>query len=323
MNGPSAAELVGKRDLLDTEHLERAFVERLLAEAASFEEVLHRPVPVVPALRGKTVAVAFFEPSTRTRVSFELAAKRLSADVISFSAAGSSVAKGESLIDTASTLRAMGADCVVVRHGSSGAAAQIARVLDVPVVNAGDGSHQHPTQALADLYTVRKHKGDREGLRVTVVGDILHSRVARSVVTLFASVGHSLTCVGPPTLLPRFAGSWPCSFQTSLDDVLPETDVLMLLRLQFERGAGAAIGSPEEYRRRYCIDAARKDLLPKGALIMHPGPVNRGIEVSSDVLDSEKSVVTEQVSSGVAVRMAVLYLLCLGEGEPQDGGASR
>ncbi len=319
MSGPSAPELVGKRDLLETEHLDRAFVERVLAEAASFEEVLGRPVPVVPALRGKTVAVAFFEPSTRTKLSFELAAKRLSAAVISFSAAGSSVAKGESLIDTASTLRAIGADCVVVRHGSAGAAAQIARVLDVPVVNAGDGSHQHPTQALADLYTIRKHKGDREGLRVTVVGDIVHSRVARSVVRLFADVGHSVTCVGPPTLIPRFGESWPCSFHTSLDDVLPETDVLMLLRVQFERGAGAAIGSPEEYRRRYCIDAARRELLAEGALIMHPGPVNRGIEVSSDVLDSEECVVTEQVSSGVAVRMAVLYLLCLGEGKPQDG----
>ncbi|MER3396442.1 MAG: aspartate carbamoyltransferase [Acidimicrobiia bacterium] len=306
-------------DLLSTEDIETSFVERILREAASFEEVLARPVPVVPVLRGVTVAVAFFEPSTRTRISFELAARRLSADVISFAAAGSAVSKGESLIDTALTLTAIGADCLVIRHPCSGAPERIAEVLDVPVVNAGDGCHQHPTQALTDLYTIRKRWGGNERLRVTIVGDIQHSRVARSAVWLFSRFGFEVTCVGPPALLPRYAEGWPCAFSHSLDDVIPNTDVLMLLRLQLERGAGGAIGSEEEYRQFFGVDLARAKALPEGAVIMHPGPVNRGVEVDPDVLALDNCLVNEQVASGLAVRMAVLYLLTVGSREePAD-----
>ncbi len=310
------------KDLLSTEGIDRAFVERVLTEAASFEEVLRRPVPVVPVMRGITVAVAFFEPSTRTRISFELAAKRLSADVISFGATGSSVAKGESLIDTALTLRAIGAGCIVIRHPASGAPGQIAKLLDVPVINAGDGRHQHPTQALTDLFTIEKRRGIQEGLRVTIVGDIVHSRVARSAVWLFSRMGFDVVCVGPPALLPLHKEGWPCRFHSSLDDLLPETDVLMLLRMQFERGAGGRVGSAEEYRAFYGLDSKRAEALPEGALIMHPGPVNRGLEIDPAVLSMENCVVTEQVSSGLAVRMAVLYLLTVGRLAESSGDGS-
>jgi aspartate carbamoyltransferase catalytic subunit len=309
-----------KRDLLTTEGIDEAFVERVLTEAESFEEILSRPVPVVPVLRGITIAVAFFEASTRTRISFELAAKRLSADVISFGAAGSSVSKGESLLDTALTLRALGADCIVIRHPCSGAPARIAKMLDVPVVNAGDGRHQHPTQALTDLYTIRKHRRDAVPCRVTIVGDIEHSRVARSAIWLLSKLGFTVTCVGPPALLPAYKSGWPSEFRYDLDQVLPQTDVLMLLRMQLERGTGARIGSAEEYRRLYGIDSRRARSLPEGALIMHPGPVNRGLEVDPEVLSMENCVITEQVSVGLAVRMAVLYLLSLPELDRSEEG---
>jgi aspartate carbamoyltransferase catalytic subunit len=296
--------------LLDTYSVDLGLLERILEEAKSFAEVLTRPVPHVPALKGKTVATAFFEPSTRTRLSFELAAKRLSADVISFTAKSSSTEKGESLKDTILTLVAMGADCVVLRHSASGAAALASRWASVPVINAGDGMHQHPTQALADALTILDHKGRIGGLQVAIVGDILHSRVARSGVWLLSRLGAEVVCVGPPPLLPPEPEGWPCRFSHDLDGTLPGSDVVMLLRLQMERGAGASLSSLEEYRELYGLTSERLQLLQEGALVMHPGPVNRGVEIDSEVLDSDIAVVCDQVEAGSAVRMAALYVLC-------------
>lgn len=281
-----------------------------------------RQIKKLPTLRGLTVVNLFFEDSTRTRISFEVAAKRLSADVINFSAKGSSLSKGESLKDTALTLQAMGADAVVVRHSSSGAPHNLAHSgwLDGGVVNAGDGTHEHPTQALLDAYTMRSHLvagqtgKDLRGTRVAIVGDVLHSRVARSNVLLLHTLGAEVTLVAPPTLLPVGIDTWPCTYSYHLDEALAQgPDAVMMLRIQRERmGGGGFFPSANEYTRRYGLDQRRLELLPEHTLVLHPGPMNRGLEISAEAADSTRSTVVEQVSNGVAVRMAVLFLLLAG-----------
>jgi len=271
--------------------------------------IADREVKKLPTLRGRTVVNLFYEDSTRTRISFEAAAKRLSADVINFSAKGSSVSKGESLKDTALTLQAMGADAVVIRHPASGAPHRLATWVDGSVVNAGDGTHEHPTQALLDAYTMRSRLGRLGGLTVAIVGDVLHSRVARSNVLLLSTLGANVTLVAPPTLLPVGVDAWPVKTSYDLDAVLPTADVVMMLRVQRERMDDSYFPSAREYSRRYGLDGARMAMLPEHAIVMHPGPMNRGMEITPDVADSKRSTIVEQVANGVSVRMAVLYLL--------------
>jgi aspartate carbamoyltransferase catalytic subunit len=271
-----------------------------------------REVKKLPTLRGRTVVNLFYEDSTRTRISFEAAAKRLSADVINFGAKGSSVSKGESLKDTALTLQAMGADAVVIRHPASGAPHRLAHWVAGSVVNAGDGTHEHPTQALLDAYTMRSRLGRVDGLRVVIVGDVLHSRVARSNVLLLATLGAQVTLVAPPTLLPVGVDAWPAEVAYELDPVLSKADVVMMLRVQKERMNQSFFPSSREYSRRYGLDARRMALLPEHAIVMHPGPMNRGMEITPQVADSARSTIVEQVTNGVSVRMAVLYLLLSG-----------
>jgi aspartate carbamoyltransferase catalytic subunit len=279
-----------------------------------------RPIKKLPTLRGRTVVNLFYEDSTRTRTSFELAAKRLSADVINFAAKGSSVSKGESLKDTALTLEAMGADAVVVRHSASGAPHRLATAgwIRGSVINAGDGTHEHPTQALLDAYTMRDRLGGIEGRRVSIVGDILHSRVARSNVLLLHTLGAEVTLVAPPTLLPVGISSWPCAVSYDLDAELPKSDVVMMLRVQRERMNAAFFPSAREYSRRYGLHSERMATLPEHAIVMHPGPMNRGMEITAPVADSVRSTIVEQVTNGLNVRMAVLYLLLSGNDE-SDG----
>ncbi|MEO3862319.1 aspartate carbamoyltransferase catalytic subunit [Acrocarpospora sp. B8E8] len=281
----------------------------ILDTAEELARVSERSIKKLPTLRGRTVVNLFFEDSTRTRISFEAAAKRLSADVINFSAKGSSVSKGESLKDTALTLEAMGADAVVIRHSASGAPHRLANWVRGSVVNAGDGTHEHPTQALLDAFSMRRRMGRLEGLKVAVVGDILHSRVARSNVLLLASLGAEVTLVAPPTLLPVAVENWPCLVSYDLDAVLPKSDVVMMLRVQLERQNAAFFPSAREYSRRYGLDRDRFAKLHDDAIVMHPGPMNRGMEISAEVADSPRSTIVEQVANGVTVRMAVLYLL--------------
>ena len=303
------------RHLLSVADLARSDLERLLRLTDSFVEVSSRPIPKVPALRGKTVVWLFYEESTRTRLSFEQAAKRLSADTMNFSVGSSSVKKGESLRDTVQTIEAMGVDGIVVRHGSAGAPWQIARWVgpDISVVNAGDGWHEHPTQALLDSYTVRQHLGGLDGVRIAIVGDVKHSRVARSDVLAFTALGAEVTLVAPPTLLPPSLAGWPVRTSNDLDTVLPDVDVCYLLRMQRERMTEALLPSLREYTARFGLTRRRADLLGEKALVMHPGPMNRGVEIAADVADLPRSVIVDQVRNGVAVRMAVLYLL-LGSG---------
>ncbi|WP_291379027.1 aspartate carbamoyltransferase catalytic subunit [Demequina sp.] len=314
------------KHLLGTQDLSREEAVLILDTAAQMAATQEREIRKLPTLRGKTVVNLFFEDSTRTRISFEAAAKRLSADVINFSAKGSSVSKGESLKDTALTLQAMGADAVVIRHWASGAANQLAHGgwLHGSVLNAGDGTHQHPTQALLDAYTMRRHLVDGpdgkglDGLHVAIVGDILHSRVARSNVHLLTTLGAKVTLVAPPTLLPVGIGPWPVTVVHGLDAALdgPPIDAVMMLRVQRERmtGGGAAFfPSPQEYTRLFGLDGQRLARLPEHAIVMHPGPMNRGLEISAEAADSPRSVIVEQVANGVAVRMAALYLLLAGE----------
>jgi aspartate carbamoyltransferase catalytic subunit len=281
----------------------------------AFVEVSERPIPKVPALRGKNVVWLFYEDSTRTRLSFEQAAKRLSADTMSFSVGSSSVSKGESLRDTVLTIEAMGVDAVVVRHKSAGVPWQVARWLEdrVSVVNAGDGWHEHPTQALLDCYTVRQHRKSLEGLRIGIVGDVKHSRVARSDVLAFTALGAEVALVAPPTLLPPSLDGWPVRVAHDLDEVLPDLDVVYLLRMQRERMTEHLVPSLREYTARFGLTARRVDRLREDALVMHPGPMNRGVEISAEVADLPRSVIIDQVRNGVATRMAVLYLL-LGSG---------
>ncbi len=304
-----------KRHLLSAADLTHDDAVLVLDTARELAAVSGRAVKKLPTLRGRTVVNLFFEDSTRTRISFEAAAKRLSADVINFSARGSSVSKGESLKDTAMTLQAMGADGVVIRHGASGAPHRLATTgwIDAAVVNAGDGTHEHPTQALLDAYTMREHLaggvGDLAGRHVTIVGDVLHSRVARSNVLLLNTLGARVTLVAPPTLLPVGVQTWPCEVSYDLDEPLPGTDAVMMLRVQRERMTEAYFPSEREYSRRYGLDARRAGLLAPHALVMHPGPMNRGMEITAEVADGARSVIVEQVTNGVSIRMAVLYLL--------------
>ncbi|MBW3601293.1 MAG: aspartate carbamoyltransferase catalytic subunit [Actinobacteria bacterium] len=302
--------------LLGVEGLTPDDITTVLDTAAGFRDVALRPIKKVPTLRGRTVCNLFYEDSTRTRLSFELAAKRLSADTLTFSAGGSSVSKGESLKDTALTLQAMGVDAIVIRHSASGAAHQLTRWVGAHVLNAGDGGHQHPTQALLDLFTIRDHLGRIEGLRVAVVGDVVHSRVARSLVQGLVTMGAQVDVVAPPTLLPPAVGAWGVSVGHDVDAVLPKSDVLYLLRVQRERMGQQFVPSVREYARLWGVDRDRLAHLPAGAIVLHPGPLNRGVELTADVADAPSSLVTEQVTNGIAVRMACLYLLV-------GGGADR
>jgi aspartate carbamoyltransferase catalytic subunit len=303
------------KHLLSIADLGRDGIEDLLRLTDSFVEVSERSIPKVPALRGRTVVSLFYEDSTRTRLSFETAAKRLSADTMSFSVGSSSVNKGESLRDTVETIEAMGVDAVVVRHKSSGVPWQVASWIDASVVNAGDGWHEHPTQALLDCYTIRTEL-DRpiSDLHVAIVGDIKHSRVARSNVLALNALGARVTLVGPRTLLPPSVEGWGVDVTSDLDDVLPKCDVVYLLRMQLERQTEALVPTLREYSARFGLDRSRVARLPEHALVMHPGPMNRGVEIAADVADLPRSVITQQVRNGVAVRMAILFRL-LGAGD--------
>ena len=319
------------RHLLDTRSLDRDEALRVLDVAEDMAETQSRQIKKLPTLLGKTVVNLFFEDSTRTRISFEAAAKRLSADVINFSAKGSSVSKGESLKDTAQTLEAMGADAVVVRHSASGAPRTLATSgwISAGVVNAGDGTHEHPTQALLDAFTIRKRRygadsrgRDLSGLRVVIVGDVLHSRVARSNVWLLSTLGAEVTLVTPPTLVPQNVSQWPVRVLYDLDQALAEgPDAVMMLRIQVERMHAAFFPTEREYSRLWGLDALRAATLPESSIVMHPGPMNRGLEISSEAADSARSTVLEQVTNGVSVRMAVLYLLLAGERNDERGEA--
>lgn len=301
-----------KRHLLSAGDLTRDDAELILSTAAELRELADRPIKKLPALRGRTVVNLFFEDSTRTRISFEAAAKRLSADVINFAAKGSSLSKGESLKDTALTLEAMGADAVVVRHGASGAPHLLANSgwVRSSVVNAGDGTHEHPTQALLDAFTMTRHLGGAlDGRRIAIVGDVLHSRVARSNALLLHTLGAEVTLVAPPTLMPVGIDTWPVETSYDLDSVIPKADAVMMLRVQRERMQGGFFPTAREYSRRYGLDGRRMATLQEHTIVMHPGPMVRGMEITADVADSARSVIVEQVTNGVAVRMAVLYLL--------------
>ncbi|GAA2092536.1 aspartate carbamoyltransferase catalytic subunit [Kitasatospora saccharophila] len=305
-----------KRHLVSTADLGRDDALLILDTAEELSQFSGRAVKKLPTLRGRTVVNLFFEDSTRTKTSFEVAEKRLSADVINFSAKGSSVSKGESLKDTALTLQAMGADAVVIRHHASGAPARLAGSdwLHGSVINAGDGTHEHPTQALLDAFTLRRHLNpgtgrDLAGRRVAIVGDILHSRVARSNVHLLTTLGAEVVFVAPPTLLPIGIETWPCEVSYDLDSVLPKVDAVMMLRVQRERMSAAFFPTEREYSRRYGLDGTRLAKLPEHAVVMHPGPMVRGMEITAEVADSPRCTVVEQVANGVSVRMAVLYLL--------------
>jgi aspartate carbamoyltransferase catalytic subunit len=301
------------RHLLSAADLDADTAIQVLDTAAEMAGLAGREVKKLPTLRGRTVVNLFYEDSTRTRTSFEVAAKRLSADVINFSAKGSSVSKGESLKDTALTLQAMGSDAVVIRHMASGAPHRLSNWIDGSVINAGDGTHEHPTQALLDAYTMRSRLGRLAGLSVAIVGDVLHSRVARSNVLLLHTLGAKVTLVAPPTLLPVGVGSWPAAVTYDLDSALPDADVVMMLRVQRERLTGGRrdsfFPSDREYSRRYGLDDARLRQMPSHAIVMHPGPMNRGVEITAEVADSARSTIVEQVGNGVSVRMAVLYLM--------------
>jgi len=300
---------LGIRNLLSAADLDRDAAVAVLDTATEMAAFAGREVKKLPTLRGRTVVNLFYEDSTRTRISFEAAAKRLSADVINFSAKGSSVSKGESLKDTALTLQAMGADAVVIRHSASGAPHRLAQWIDGAVINAGDGMHEHPTQALLDAYTMRSRNGRVEGLKVVIVGDVLHSRVARSNVYLLNTLGAHVTLVAPPTLLPVGVEAWPADVSYDLDAVLPSADVVMMLRVQRERMGDSFFPSEREYARRYGLDVRRVQVLPSHGIVMHPGPMNRGMEIAPEVADSARSTIVEQVRNGVSVRMAVLYLM--------------
>jgi aspartate carbamoyltransferase catalytic subunit len=306
------------KDLVGIEHLTPDEITLLLDTAESMRAIGQRAIKKVPALRGRMVVNLFFEASTRTRFSFETAEKWLSADSLNFSAKGSSVEKGESLLDTAKNLQAMSPDLIVIRHGSPGVPHFLARHLKAGVVNAGDGAHEHPTQALLDALTIRQRLGRLEGLRVTIAGDIAHSRVVRSNIWLLTKMGAKVTVCGPPTLLPNRIEEMGVAVTTDFDAALEEADVVMMLRMQLERQGKSLFPSVREYFRYYGLDAKRLSRAKPEAIVMHPGPMNRGVEIASDIADSGRSVILEQVANGVAVRMAVLYLLLGGhrwEGE--------
>ncbi len=296
------------RHLLGLDGMGAEEIQFLLDSADSFREIAEREIKKVPTLRGKTVVSLFFESSTRTRTSFEIAAKRLSADFVSVNASASSVSKGESLLDTARNIAAMSPDALVVRHSRAGAPHFLARHVGCPVINAGDGAHEHPTQALLDLLTIRKEKGRIAGLKVAIVGDILHSRVTRSNLYALRTLGAEVRLVGPPTLVPRQLASWG-DLHHNLEEGIRDADVVMMLRLQRERQGANFLPSLDEYSRYFCLTSAALDAAKPDAVVLHPGPINRGVEISSDVADSNRSAILDQVANGVAVRMATLYLL--------------
>ena len=298
------------KHLLSIDQLSPSEIELVLKTADSFREVGTRTIKKVPILRGRTVCNLFFESSTRTRISFELAAKRLSADVINFTGdARSSLAKGESFKDTAQTLQAMGVDAIVVRHSSAGAPHRLSRWVEASVINAGDGAHEHPTQALLDLYSIREHFPSFDELRVGIIGDILHSRVARSGVAALTKMGSQVTLVGPPTLIPPAIEGWGAEVSYDLEGVLPKLDVVYLLRVQKERQNEQLVPTLREYATFWGLDRRRVELMKPEAIIMHPGPMNRGVEIAADVADLDRSIIIDQVTNGVAVRMSLLYLM--------------
>jgi aspartate carbamoyltransferase catalytic subunit len=307
------------KHLLSMDQLSREDITKILDTAESLQQVTSRPIKKLPTLRGRTVCNLFYEASTRTRISFELAAKRLSADVINFSAdSKSSVSKGESFKDTAWTLEAMGVDAIIVRHGSSGAPLQLSRWVEASVLNAGDGAHEHPTQALLDLYSIRDHLKDFEGLKVGIVGDVLHSRVARSNVKGLVTMGADVTLVGPPTLIPTQARTWGADISYNLDDVIGDLDICYLLRVQQERQSEQLFPSLREYAANWGLNSARVSKMKPDALVMHPGPMNRGVEIAADVSELPRSIILGQVANGLAVRMSLLYLM-LGGPEVEGG----
>jgi len=313
------------KHLLSIADLSRIDAIRILDTAAELARVSDTPMKKLPTLRGRTIVNLFAEDSTRTRISFEAAAKRLSADVINFSAKGSSLSKGESLKDTAQTLQAMGADAVIIRHGASGAPARLAacELMSGAVINAGDGTHEHPSQALLDAFTIRKHlsqgREDLQGLRVAIVGDVLHSRVARSNVLLLTKLGAHVTLVAPPTLLPVGVESWPVSISYDFDQILDSVDAIMMLRVQLERMSELFFPNAREYSRYFGLNTERLNMLHPGAIVLHPGPMNRGLEITAESADSARSVIIEQVTNGVSVRMAILYLLLAGDTSIEAG----
>lgn len=297
------------RHLLELEGMSKDELTLILDTARSFREVLERPIKKVPPLQGKTIANMFFESSTRTRLSFELAERRLSADVVSFTTAGSSVSKGETLKDTARNIEAMKIDMVVIRHASAGAPHFLSRVVDANIINAGDGQHEHPTQGLLDMFTLREKHGTLEGLRVCIVGDILHSRVARSNIHGLKTMGAEVSVCGPRPLMPREIERWGVRVHHRLEEVIPQVDALNVLRIQLERQKSGLFPSLREYHRYFGVTREKTEKAERALTIMHPGPINRDVELSADLADSEHSVILEQVTNGVAVRMAILYLL--------------
>ncbi len=305
--------MLSSRHVIDMADLTADDVQLVLDTAESFKEVNERRIKKLPTLRGRTVVNLFLEPSTRTRTSFEIAAKRLSADGINFTASASATVKGESLADTAATLSAMACDLVVIRHKYAGAPRILAEQMDAHIVNGGDGMHQHPTQALLDLFTMRERLGKLEGLTVAIVGDIAHSRVAGSLIPALKMVGATPVLVGPPTLMPARPDVLGAKVVTSIDEVLPDIDVAYMLRIQMERAEGMPFPSVREYSRLFGMNEARLAKMPPHAIVMHPGPMNRGVEISAEVADSDRSLILDQVNAGVAVRMAVMYLLLGGD----------
>ena len=298
-----------RKDLLGLEDLDASEIVSILDTARTFREVLDRPIPKVPSLRGLTAANLFFEASTRTRLSFELAEKRLSADTVNFQTSGSSVSKGETLKDTARNIEAMGIHLVVIRHQASGAPHYLARNLDAGVINAGDGTHEHPTQGLLDIFTIRERRGKIQGLKVAILGDIMHSRVARSNIWGLTKLGASVTIAGPPTMMPLEVERFGVKVAKSVDEALEGADVVNILRIQLERQRSTLYSTLREYARVYGVTSERLKRAKPDVTVMHPGPMNRGVEIAQDVADGKNSVILEQVTNGVAVRMAVLYLL--------------
>jgi aspartate carbamoyltransferase catalytic subunit len=315
--GPDGSFVWTRKDLLGLDELSPQEITYLLDTAESFREVSTRSIKKVPALRGKVVALMFFEDSTRTRLSFELAADRLSADTLVFTAKGSSVAKGETTLDTVRNIEAMGVDVFVIRHSQSGAPHMVSRKVAASIVNAGDGSHEHPTQALLDIFTIRQRLGRVAGLKVAIVGDIAHSRVARSNILGLRKLGAEVIVVGPPTLVPSAITAMGCQVSHDLEQVLGDVDVVNMLRIQFERLGGNLFPSVREYSKLYGMNAQRLARCKKDVLIMHPGPINRGVEITSDVADGPNSCILQQVTNGLAIRMAVLYLVS--QAGPQEG----
>jgi len=297
-----------RKDLLGLENLEPTEIETILDLAESFKEINLRPIKKVPTLRGKTIINLFYEPSTRTKMSFDIAAKRLSADTFSISKATSSMVKGETLLDTVRNLDAMNPDAIVIRHSAAGAPHWLASRLDISIINAGDGMHEHPTQALLDMLTMRQHKGKLEGLTVAIIGDISHSRVARSNIWGLSKMKAKVIVCGPPTMIPKDINKMPTEVTYNVDEVIEEADVIMILRIQQERQKEVLLPSLREYSKLYGINSDRLKKAKSDVLIMHPGPINRGVEISAEVADGPYSVILEQVSNGVAIRMAILYL---------------